>query len=340
MLDSPTGRKILERVMKNLDLFKEEFNQAYRAYDALLEEESVKGAAYRDFDLCDREYTECRMRLSERLHSINQQKREEYEANKHESKLTKSSHSGKTKISGSSGSSRSSVMSKRVEVTARAAKLKVEMKYLAHETNLRRIQLHTDTEEEAIKMVMKEETTNKGAFGEEPAEGSSNSEGQEKINEVRPDLGNIVVNAAPSKFNPDASPFEPRSSNPTVLQQTPPPEEDMSVCDATLKEIVSLQAKQTELSTLIVNQQRASMLPSQEPPVFNGSYFDYLAFVGAFDTMIANKVDSGKDKLYFLSKYTSGKLVTSLKSSWRGIQIKDMRKLGSCWPIGLVIQPA
>lgn len=72
LLDSPTGREILERVMKNLDLFKEEFNQAYRAYDALLEEESIKGAAYRDFDLCDREYTECRMRLSERLHSINQ----------------------------------------------------------------------------------------------------------------------------------------------------------------------------------------------------------------------------------------------------------------------------
>lgn len=186
------------------------------------------------------------------------------------------------------------------------------MKYLEHETNLRRIQLEkeialADAEEEAIKMVMKEETTNKGAFGEEPAEGSSNSEGQEKINEVKPDVGNIVVNTAPSKFDLDASPFEPRSSNPTVIQQTPPPEEDASVRAATLKEIVSLQAKQTELSTLIVNQQRASMLPSQEPPVFNGSYFDYPAFVAAFDAMIANKVDSGKDKLCFLSKYTSGR---------------------------------
>ena len=56
-------------------------------------------------------------------------------------------------------------MSKRVEAAARAAKLKVEMKYLDHETNLRRIQLEkeialADTEEEAIKLVMNDEVKN------------------------------------------------------------------------------------------------------------------------------------------------------------------------------------
>lgn len=50
-------------------------------------------------------------------------------------------------------------MSKRAEAAARAAKLKVEMKYLEHETNLRWIQLEkeialADAEEEAIRLVM------------------------------------------------------------------------------------------------------------------------------------------------------------------------------------------
>ncbi|RMX40963.1 hypothetical protein pdam_00014876 [Pocillopora damicornis] len=53
--------------------------------------------------------------------------------------------------------------------------------------------------------------------------------------------------------------------------------------------------------------QRASTLPSQELPVFKGSYFDYPTFIAAFNVMIEKKVDSEKDKLYFSSKYTSGK---------------------------------
>ena len=77
--------------------------------------------------------------------------------------------------------------------------------------------------------------------------------------------------------------------------------------DATLKQIVNLQAKQAELSALIVNQQSGSTLPSQEPPVFNGIYFDYPTFNVTFDAMIIKKVDSGKDKLYFLSKHTTNK---------------------------------
>ena len=56
-------------------------------------------------------------------------------------------------------------MSKRVEAAVKAAKLKVEMKYLDHETNLRRIQLEreialADAEEEAIKLVMNKEGKN------------------------------------------------------------------------------------------------------------------------------------------------------------------------------------
>ena len=78
-MDSRAGRDVLEKEMENLDSIKEELNVAHRAFDALLEEESAKGAAYRDFDLCDREYAECRIRISERLRSIEQQMELEYE---------------------------------------------------------------------------------------------------------------------------------------------------------------------------------------------------------------------------------------------------------------------
>ena len=39
----------------------------------------------------------------------------------------------------------------------------------------------------------------------------------------------------------------------------------------------------------------------------SGDYFDYPIFVRAFEVIIESKVDSDKDKLYFLSKYTAGR---------------------------------
>jgi len=93
----------------------------------LLEEESAKGAAYRDFHLCDGEYAECQICLSEGLCSVEQQLELEYERSRHEATTRKSSRSGRTKVS--------------VSFRLKTAKLKVEMKYLEHETNLRQIQL-------------------------------------------------------------------------------------------------------------------------------------------------------------------------------------------------------
>ena len=61
LLDSHPGTEELEKEREILDVIKEELNQAYRSYDKLLDDESAKGAAYRYFDLCDREFTECRM---------------------------------------------------------------------------------------------------------------------------------------------------------------------------------------------------------------------------------------------------------------------------------------
>ncbi|KAK3712760.1 hypothetical protein QZH41_011076 [Actinostola sp. cb2023] len=77
--------------------------------------------------------------------------------------------------------------------------------------------------------------------------------------------------------------------------------------DATLRELIKLQERQTELSEMLANQQRISSLPVQEPPTFNGDFFEYPTFVRAFEAIIENKVSSDRDRLYFLNKYTVGK---------------------------------
>ena len=77
--------------------------------------------------------------------------------------------------------------------------------------------------------------------------------------------------------------------------------------EVALQEIAKLQAKQTELSVFITEQQQISFLPIQEPPIFNGNYFDYPIFMRAVETIIEARVSSDKERLYFLNKYTTGK---------------------------------
>ena len=204
-------------------------------------------------------------------------------------------------------------MSKRVKAAARAVKLKVETKYLDHETNLRRIQLEKEialagAEEEAIKLAMNEEVKN----GLACKDAKSDERFEESFHEAKFDVGKSVIKHEPSLLRPEALPFAPLTPQirETASQDNnfaPERDEPTTPLDTTLKQIVGLQAKQAELSVLLFNQQRATMLPSQEPPEFKGSYFDYPPFIAAFDAMIEKKVDSEKDKLYFLSKYTAGK---------------------------------
>jgi len=61
------------------------------------------------------------------------------------------------------------------------------------------------------------------------------------------------------------------------------------------------------LSSLIINQQKVSNPPVKELPVFSGDYFEYPAFVTAFDSIICSNLPSNRDCLYFLDKYTKGK---------------------------------
>ena len=80
-----------------------------------------------------------------------------------------------------------------------------------------------------------------------------------------------------------------------------------------IRELISLQEKQTELSALTANQQKTSSLPVQEPPVFSGNILDYPPVMQAFEAIMESKVDSNKDRLFFLNKYTTGKVNEAVK---------------------------
>ena len=62
--------ELLEAERDSLDLIKEEFNEACRAFEELLEETHDKDEAYRWYDVRNREYSECRMRIAEHLHAM------------------------------------------------------------------------------------------------------------------------------------------------------------------------------------------------------------------------------------------------------------------------------
>ena len=89
-------------------------------------------------------------------------------------------------------------------------------------------------------------------------------------------------------------------------------EQDLGELSA-IRELISLQEKQTELSALIANQQKISSLPVQEAPVFSGNSLDYPTFVQAFEAIMESKVESNKDRLFFLNRYTTGKANEAVK---------------------------
>ncbi|KAK3704924.1 hypothetical protein QZH41_016749 [Actinostola sp. cb2023] len=100
-----------------------------------------------------------------------------------------------------------------------------------------------------------------------------------------------------------------------------------------LREIVNLQTKQTELSALIINQQKAVHLPVKEPPVFSGDPFEYPAFVTAFDIIISANVPSDRDRIYFLDKYTEGKANAVVKGFLATVHVAEAYKSSlRSWP--------
>ena len=65
----------LEQLRDNLDELKDEFNEAHRAYEALLETEAEKLLSYQWFDQRDREFMECRIRVCQQIRTCEESDR-------------------------------------------------------------------------------------------------------------------------------------------------------------------------------------------------------------------------------------------------------------------------
>ena len=284
----------LEAGRDQLNKLKEAFNEAHQAFDELLETAVEREDSYRWFDVRDRDFTEHRMRICERIQSL---QRASYAESR--SSVTKSGRSGASK-SLSHKSSLHSVSLARADAAAKAAKVKIEMEYLDKENELKRIQL-----EKQYALAKAEESAFKELLDEE-----SKVDDQIK-KETKPDerlelSANEVPETITREMNPNSPPFVPKVF-PEVAQTSTQNCEQSSNTNLALNQLINLQARQTELSSLLINQQKTFHLPVKEPPTFSGDSFEYPAFVTAFDTIIAANVSADKDKLFFLEKYTRGK---------------------------------
>ncbi|KAK3724970.1 hypothetical protein QZH41_005872 [Actinostola sp. cb2023] len=269
-----------------LDILKDSFNEAYENHNKLLETEDEKEASYRYFDIAEREYAECRIRVCERIHAL---ERQAYKTETRSERSSRSSKSNKSK----------SLSLALVGAATRAAKLEVELAYLEQEKDLKRLQLRKE-----IALANAEERTIKEFIDEEIKQCKTDNEDVNKVKQEMTIDKDVIKNTDPlmPPFVPVVTKVTKNEPLDLAISQSQPSEVNLA-----LKEIVNLQAKQTELSSLIINQQRAIHLPVKEPPVFSGDPFDFPAFVTAFDSIISANVSSDKDRLYFLEKYTKGK---------------------------------
>ena len=296
--DPQTELEVLEVERNELDSLKDVFNQACYAYESLLDSSAEKEESYQWFDVRDREFTEQRMKLCERIQCLEK-------GSLFTKSSASSSHRSKTRSKSSIKSSSRSVSQARADAAAKAAKAKIEMEFLEKENELRRIQLEKEyalakAEESAFKEILDEENK---------LNTQKNQEVKPEDKEISPQQPTAVTTRIEKQeMDPDSPPFVPNTIPDSFGQQ---PAISMQSFDPSMSfafnQLVNLQAQQTQLSSALVNQQRTFHLPIKEPPTFSGNSFEYPAFVTAFDSIIAANVPADKDKLFFLEKYTTGK---------------------------------
>lgn len=281
--------ELLESERHKLDLLKDKFNEAQRAYDVVLATDTEKEQSYRWFDIRDREYIECRLRICEKIQAFD---RASYRTKSVMSDAESRRSSGKSRSSKTSSrrSSALSVPQAIADAAAKTAKLKVEMEFLERENEFARMHL-----EKEIALANAEQQVLEKMVDEE-----------RKASEEKYDLDDTKdekrFKTAATKLSSKASPYEPKYSikSPKLPQDISNEEVDE------VQNPLDLTDMKTALKE-IVNLQKIVHLPIKEPPVFSGDPFDYPAFITAFDTLISSKVPSERDRIYFLDKYTEGK---------------------------------
>ena len=219
----------------------------------------------------------------------------------------KSRHSRKSSFRSSRSFSSNQISLALVDAAAKAAKLRAKMELFDKEREIRRMQLENEiaianAEEDAIKRIIDEDKQSIKEENKSMKRDLETGTGAERFikNERDFPMDAMVLSFIPSNLpeSPDILRPEPFFSSSQYVSP------DIS---ATMREIVNLQAKQAELSSMIINQQKTTHLPVKEPPIFSGDPFEYPAFITAFDSIISANVPSDRDRLFFLNKYTKDK---------------------------------
>ena len=347
--------EVLTQQIEDLDLLKEDLNQAFNEFHEYVEGEKDRAASYQWFDLRDRDFNECRMKISSRIHAI--------ERRSIKASSGKSSSQSSSRSTRSSHLSSSSARSRKIKAAARAAKLEAQIGFLDKEAELKKVTIMKElamakAQRDAMKALEDDDHCETSVQDPNPScqvQGSLNQDAPPilpketftplSLHEPSLSLRSNLQEATPlnpfsalpaesscppvkseHKENDASNPFTPVTlgkpplpvkretrgtsmTNPSASSTVEPQVKiaGLNSSQVVLQEMIKLRGKQTELSFLNAEQQKISSLPVQEPPMFNGNFFDYPSFIRAFETIIEARVSDDKGRLYFLNKYTSGK---------------------------------
>lgn len=68
----------------------------------------------------------------------------------------------------------------------------------------------------------------------------------------------------------------------------------------------AVRRRRSDITELLIKQQKLSTLPPQNIPIFKGDPLEYRLFIRAFEHGVESKTESSKDLLYFMKQYTNG----------------------------------
>ena len=208
--------------------------------------------------------------------------------NKSRTGSLKSQNFMRTKASSVSRKSKaSSSRPLKLEAAVKTARLKTEMTFLERDNKIRRMQLTkeiaiAEAEEKAINDALVDECK-EIEVKQEPAK-TLDQFAPPHIPYSRPFQSRDITETKPkvTQINPQDKPRNSPPKVPSQQQDNSAADQEIKAADSqvvltiyhqsptqeTFKELIRLQAKQTELGSLLIQQQRKLNLPSKEPPVF------------------------------------------------------------------------
>lgn len=127
LLEQGARLRELEIQRDALDAQREHFNKAHQSYHELLESFEDTEASYHWFDLRDREYQQCRMKISERIHAGERESCKQSSIKSFRSKTSKSESTRSSRLSTSSAHSR------KIRAVAKATRLEAQLQFLDKE---------------------------------------------------------------------------------------------------------------------------------------------------------------------------------------------------------------